>query len=95
LALQYHNLERAPLFATATRDVLVLFKDIERGKLEKIIVIKSIGSPDCVRAFKRGAYVELLKNYLLTEKVYRNGAFSAITNLCIGRPVESKLSTQV
>jgi hypothetical protein len=36
LALQYHNLKRAPLFATATRDVLVLFKDIERGKLEKI-----------------------------------------------------------
>jgi type I restriction-modification system DNA methylase subunit len=70
LAFQYHNLERTPLFATATRDVLVLFKGIERGELEKLVDIghcrKEHKSPeDWVRAFKRGAYVELLKNYIV------------------------------
>jgi type I restriction-modification system DNA methylase subunit len=70
LALQYHNLKRTPLFATATRDVLVLFKGIERGELEKLVDIghcrKEHRSPeDWVRAFKRGAYVELLKNYII------------------------------
>jgi type I restriction-modification system DNA methylase subunit len=91
LALQYYNLERTPLFATATRDVLVLFKSIERGELEKLVDIdycyKKHRSPeDWVRAFKCGAYVELLKNYVIDrfEKPLSDDTVKRLFD-CVGR----------
>jgi len=41
LALEHHNMDRTPLFAVANRDVIVIFKGIEKEKLNELINICS------------------------------------------------------
>jgi len=70
LALEHHNLNETPLFATANRDTMVIFKGIEKGKLNGFVDIEkckeSHASPeDWAKALKLGAYSKLLQEYFL------------------------------
>jgi type I restriction-modification system DNA methylase subunit len=71
LALKHHNLDRTPLFATANRDTVIVFKGIEREKLEEFIDIEKCkeshpAPKDWAKALKLSAYSKLLqKEYIL------------------------------
>jgi type I restriction-modification system DNA methylase subunit len=73
LALKYHNLDRTPLFVTANRDTIVIFKGIDREKLDEFVDIEkckeSHASPeDWAKALKLSAYSKLLhQGYLLAR----------------------------
>jgi len=72
LALEHHNLDRTPLFATANRDTMVIFKGIEKGELNGFVDIEKCrerhASPeDWTKALKLGAYSKLLQEYFLAR----------------------------
>jgi type I restriction-modification system DNA methylase subunit len=72
LALEHHNLDGTPLFATANRDIMVIFKGIEREKLSEFVDIERCrerhASPeDWTKALKLGAYSKLLQEYFLAR----------------------------
>jgi len=72
LALEHHNLDKTPLFATANRDIMVIFKGIEREKLGEFVDIERCrerhASPeDWTKALKLGAYSKLLQEYFLAR----------------------------
>jgi type I restriction-modification system DNA methylase subunit len=73
LALKHHNLDRTPLFATANRDTIVIFKGIDREKLDEFVDIEKckeshVSPEDWARALKLSAYSKLLhQGYLLAR----------------------------
>jgi len=72
LAVEYHNLDRAPLFATANRDIMAVFKGIERRKLGELVDVekckeKHASPEDWAKALKPGAYSNLLHEYFLAR----------------------------
>ncbi|MCC6023903.1 MAG: N-6 DNA methylase [Thaumarchaeota archaeon] len=73
LALEYHKLGRTPLFATANRDVMFIFRGIEREKLGEFVDINKCMErhprpEDWAGALKAGAYSRLLhQEYLLAR----------------------------
>jgi type I restriction-modification system DNA methylase subunit len=73
LALKYHNLDRTPLFATANRDTIVIFKGIDREKLDEFVDIEKckeshVSPEDWAKALKLSAYSKLLhQGYLLAR----------------------------
>jgi len=72
LAVEHHNLDRTPLFATANRDIAVIFKGIEREKLGEFVDVERCkerhASPeDWAKALKPSAYSKLLQEYFLAR----------------------------
>ncbi|MCC6055464.1 MAG: N-6 DNA methylase [Desulfurococcaceae archaeon] len=73
LALKHHNLDRTPLFATANRDTIVIFKGIDREKLDEFVDIEKckeshVSPEDWAKALKLSAYSKLLhQGYLLAR----------------------------
>ncbi len=70
LAVEEYHLSRSPLFATANRDALILFKGIDRDDLYKIVDIEACLEPkrtpeDWVKALMPGGLEILLKNYII------------------------------
>ncbi len=75
LALEEYGLRRTPLFATANRDALILFKGIDKDDLDKIVDIKACLKPkrtpeDWIKALKPGGLEILLKNYIINRIEY-------------------------
>jgi type I restriction-modification system DNA methylase subunit len=71
LAQEYHQLEKTPLFATANRDEIIIFKGINREELKALVDINACRerheSPeDWSRCLKAGAY-EIIRNYILAR----------------------------
>jgi len=71
LALEYHNLDRTPLFATANSDVIIVFRGVG-GELRELVDIEKCkerhaATEDWTRALKPGAYSKLLYEYLLAR----------------------------
>lgn len=70
LALEEYGLKRTPLFATANRDALILFKGIDRGDLDKVVDVKACLEPkrrpeDWVKALRPGGLEILLESYII------------------------------
>jgi type I restriction-modification system DNA methylase subunit len=70
LAMESHGMDRTPLFATANRDVMIIFKGIEREKLEGFVdtslCCEKHSSPeDWARALRPGAYSRLLQEMII------------------------------
>ena len=70
LAVEVYNLDRTPLFATANRDSLILFKGIEKKELNKIVDVDACLQPkrspeDWVKALKPGGLEILLQNHII------------------------------
>jgi type I restriction-modification system DNA methylase subunit len=70
LALEVYGLERTPLFATANRDSLILFKGINKGDLGKIVNAEACLEPksspeDWVRALVPGGLEKILNEYIV------------------------------
>ena len=70
LAVEERGLSKSPLFATANRDALILFKGIDKGDLDKIVNTRICLEPkrspeDWVRALMPGGLEILLKNYII------------------------------
>jgi len=70
LAVEEYGLDRSPLFATANRDALILFKGIDKGDLGKIVdtgvcLEPKRSSEDWVKALMPGGLEILLKNYIV------------------------------
>ncbi len=75
LAVEEYDLSRSPLFATANRDALILFKGIDRDDLDKIVDIsaclESKRSPeDWIKALMPRGLEILLKNYIIDRMEY-------------------------
>ncbi|PLJ77128.1 N-6 DNA methylase [Infirmifilum sp. SLHALR2] len=72
LAMLEYKLERTPLFATANRDFLVLFKGIERSDLEKVLdvdaCLETKRTPDdWAKALRPGALSTLLNGHIIAH----------------------------
>ena len=70
LAVEEYHLKRSPLFATANKDALILFKGIDRDDLDKIVDIRACLEPkrspeDWIKALMPGGLEILLKNYII------------------------------
>jgi type I restriction-modification system DNA methylase subunit len=71
LAMEHYNMERTPLFSTANRDVIFIFKGVEKEELKDLVDInvckdRHPTSEDWERALKPGAYTKLIsQGYLL------------------------------
>ena len=75
LALEEYSLKRTPLFATANRDTLILFKGIDRDDLDKIVDVKACLEPkrtpeDWSKALMPGGLDILLQNYIIDRIEY-------------------------
>jgi len=71
LAQEYHQLEKTPLFATANRDEIIIFKGINKEELKALVDIdacreKHESPEDWSRCLKAGAY-EIIRNYILAR----------------------------
>jgi len=70
LAVEEYNLSRSPMFATANRDALILFKGINRDELDKIVNTRVCLEPkrapeDWAKALMPGGLEALLKDYII------------------------------
>jgi len=70
LAVEEYGLSKSPLFATASRDALILFKGIDKGNLNNVVdtgmCLEPKRSPeDWVKALIPGGLEALLKNYIV------------------------------
>jgi len=70
LAVEEYGLNRSPLFATANKDVLILFKGIDRGDLDEIVDARACLEPkrspeDWANALRPGGLGVLLKDYII------------------------------
>jgi len=70
LAIEEYNLSRSPLFATANRGALILFKGINRDDLDKIVSTRVCLEPkrapeDWIKALIPGGLKVLLKDYII------------------------------
>lgn len=70
LALDECNLERTPLFATANKHSLVLFKGIEKSNLNEIVNIEKCKQPkrhpeDWANALEKGGLGKIFKDYII------------------------------
>jgi len=75
LAIEEYRLSRSPLFATANRDALILFKGIDRNDLDKIVNVEVCLEPkktpeDWIKALMPGGLEILLKNYIIDRVEY-------------------------
>jgi len=75
LAVEEYDLERTPLFATANRDSLILFKGIDRDDIDRIVdtkaCLESKKSPeDWIKALKPGGLEILLQNHIIDRIRY-------------------------
>jgi type I restriction-modification system DNA methylase subunit len=74
LAMEARNMDRTPMFVTANRDKAVVFKGIERSRVSDLVDLcscrESHNSPDdWAKALKPGAYITLLREYLVTDQL--------------------------
>jgi type I restriction-modification system DNA methylase subunit len=74
LAMEARNMDRTPMFVTANRDKAVVFKGIERSRVGDLVDLcscrESHNSPDdWAKALKPGAYITLLREYLVTDQL--------------------------
>jgi hypothetical protein len=74
LAMDARNMDRTPMFVTANRDKAVVFKGIERSKVSDLVDLcscrESHNSPDdWAKALKPRAYIILLRDYLVTDRL--------------------------
>jgi len=72
LALKHHNLDRTPLFATANSDIMIVFKGIEKDRLEELVDLercreKHLSPEDWANTLKHGAYSRILREYVLVR----------------------------
>jgi type I restriction-modification system DNA methylase subunit len=70
LALEHHGLDRTPLFATANKAVIVIFKGVKREELSELVDVnvcleRHPTPEDWARALKPGAYTRLLQEYIV------------------------------
>ena len=70
LALEHHNLDRTPLFATANERVIVVFRGVEREKVKELVDVNICRErhptpDDWIRALRPGAYGTLLQRYII------------------------------
>ncbi|RSN79103.1 MAG: hypothetical protein DSO07_08320 [Thermoproteota archaeon] len=70
LALESHNMNRTPLFATANESVIIIFRGVERRELENLLDIelcreKHTSPEDWAKALKLGAHDKLVQEYII------------------------------
>lgn len=70
LALEHHGLDRTPLFATANKAVIVIFKGVKREELSELVDVnvcleRHPTPEDWARALKPGAHTRLLQEYIV------------------------------
>lgn len=100
LALENHKLSKTPLFATANKDVMYVFKSIERDQLEKFVDIdkcreKHASPDDWRKVLKHDAYKILITGgYLLDvlKKPLSDDAIKKLFDILAERIREAPLS---
>jgi type I restriction-modification system DNA methylase subunit len=70
LALERHKMDRTPLFATANKSVIIIFRGVERRELENLLDIelcheKHTSPEDWAKALKPGAHDKLVQEYII------------------------------
>ncbi|MEM0233782.1 MAG: hypothetical protein QXX32_03050 [Thermofilum sp.] len=65
-------MNRTPLFATANKSVIIIFRGVERGELESLLDAgccreKHTSPEDWTKALKHGAYERLVQEYIIAR----------------------------